>query len=136
MGDVIRYAIHYHDRLDAKSKPSYSERMVVVEDIGMNKYLVQQYSEKDAEVVECHADDMRLEKLFPQTVRCDALAQAAEALTLLTEHEIEDVRDERGVIARGTEEYLIKWVGHPICTWEPTGSSDNNCQPLDTYKAS
>ena len=62
--------------------------------------------------------------------------QALDALINITEHEIEEVRKERGLIKDGTKEYLVKWMRYPVCTWEPLDSFDANCAPLQDYKKS
>ena len=39
--------------------PSYSNRMIVVEHAGQNKYYLQEFDEPDSEIIEKHADDIR-----------------------------------------------------------------------------
>ena len=134
-GEVVRYAIHYRDRMDNKQHPSYSERMVVVDDLGFHKYIVQPFGDLGADVIECHADDMRPERLFSKIVAEAAQRQATDALHQITEHEIEEIKAERGVISQGTKEYLVKWVGYPVSTWERASNFDADCQPLRDFKA-
>ena len=134
-GEVVRYAIHYRDRMDNKQHPSYSERMVVVDDLGFHKYIVQPFGDLGADVIECHADDMHPEKLFSKIVAETAQRQATDALHQITEHEIEEITEERGVISQGTKEYLVKWVGYPVSTWESASNFDADCQPLRDFKA-
>ncbi len=134
-GEVVRYALHYKDRMDNKVLPSYSDRMVVIQDAGFNRYYLQAFGERDAEPMEKHADDIKAEPVFSKTVAAEAEKQALDALELLIEYEIEEVRKERGNASKGTKEYLIKWIGYPNCTWEPAENFDHNCLPLQEFKA-
>ena len=86
-------------RTKSKPHPVNSPVMTVVQDLGFDRYELQQFKEPDSTIVESAADLMRSEKSPSAAGRKEAKLQAVRALQNSTEYGVAAVTGERGVHA-------------------------------------
>ena len=132
-GDIVRHDRYYSSKKEAKSKPSHSERMVVVDIESYGKHWLQTLGDSQADLKDFHPDDMTLEKETTQEERDAALTQANETLMQVTEYEVEEVTDEQ--YTGEDKEFLVKFVGFPNAEWTHH-SGLKGTQALLDYRAS
>jgi hypothetical protein len=116
-----------------KLTPANSEEMVIVESLGFGRYSLQTLGAPDAEVISRSSDLIRKVR-SPDAARCvTAKQQALLTVRNNREYVIESVLGERGIIARKTKEYKIKWQDYSEVSWVSHGDIDKNCQPWLDY---